>query len=80
VTSGVNKQCDIVINAPTNDITLTNSVIYSHLATAIINNISPSFASTAGGTTLTLTGIHFGSSIVVLIDGVNCLISSQSST
>jgi UDP-N-acetylmuramoylalanine-D-glutamate ligase len=80
VTSGVDKQCDVVVKAPTTDITISNAVTYSHSATSTITAISPAFGSSAGGDTVTITGTNFGSSITVTIDGVNCPISSQTST
>lgn len=80
VTNGVNKQCNVVIKAPTTDITISNAVTYSHSATSIITAISPAFGSSAGGDTITITGTNFGSSITVTIDGVNCPISSHNFT
>jgi hypothetical protein len=80
VTNGVNKQCNVVIKAPTADITISNAVTYSHSSTSIITTISPTFGSSAGGDTITITGTNFGSSITVTIDEIDCPISSHNST
>jgi hypothetical protein len=80
VITGVNKQCNVLIKAPTTDITISNAVTYIHSSTSIITAISPAFGSSAGGDTITITGTNFGSSVIVTIDGVNCPILSHSST
>ncbi len=83
MTSGVDKQCNVVVKAPTTDITISNAVTYSHAATSTITGISPSFASSAGGDTVTITGTNFGtvtSDITVTIDGVVCSVSSTTAT
>lgn len=65
---------------PGSNIILDNTVTYSHAQTSTITAISPAFASSAGGDTLTITGTNFGTTIIITIDGVDCPVSSQTLT
>ena len=78
VTSGVNKDCDVVLNV--DGTTLSNAVTYDHSATTIINTITPAFGSSSGGTEVILQGTNIGSAVTVSVDGVACTINSQNST
>lgn len=79
VVAGTDKQCDVVIKGPT-DVTLSNAINYSHSKTSTVTNVSPLFGPSIGGTTITITGTNFGSSVTVTIDGINCPVSASTST
>ncbi len=79
VVNNVDKQCDVVIKGPT-DVVLSNAVTYSHTKTSTISSLSPKFGPSVGGTVLTITGTNFGTTLSVKIDGVDCVISSNTST
>lgn len=62
------------------DVTLPNAVTYSHTKTSTVTGVSPSFGPSVGGTTLTITGTNFApSSLSVMIDGIACAISANTS-
>lgn len=79
VVNNVDKQCDVVIKGPT-DVVLSNAVTYSHTKTSTISSLSTKFGPSIGGTVLTITGTNFGTTLSVKIDGVDCVISSNTST
>ena len=59
------------------------NVTYEDTATAIVTDISPDMGSVRGGETITITGSNFStvtSEISVLIDEIECVITSATST
>ena len=55
---------------------LTQKVTYKESLTPKITGISPEMGTTAGGTTLTISGENFKSDSKVTIDGIDCVVSS----
>ena len=71
--------CDVTVNSYGRQFILPQIVQYSELLTPKITSISPEMTTSLGGTTLTILGSNFGtetSVVNVLIDGVQCTISS----
>ena len=60
--------------------TFTGAVSYSDSVTAVVNSISPAFGPSYGGTTITISGVGFGATNVVTIDGIDCAVQSFDST
>lgn len=78
VTSGVDQSCDIIIAAGNK--LLQNALTYSHTATSVVNTIVPAFGPSIGGTVIHITGSGFGTTVTVVIDGVNCPVVNKTST
>ena len=57
-----------------------NIVTYKASETPSVTSISPNMGTTAGGTSITITGTNFNSDSTVTIDGVNCPTDSVSAT
>lgn len=63
--------------------TLDNKVVYKAGATPLVSALNPVRGTTAGGTTLTITGSGFGttqSAVTVEVDNVPCAVSAVSDT
>lgn len=60
-----------------------NSVEYRQDATPVVKAMNPILGSTAGGTTVTLTGTGFGTDntkVNVVMDGIACVVGTVTST
>ena len=58
---------------------LPSIVTYTNSKTPTVTMVDPDFGPTIGGTTLVITGTHFGTTmgvVNVLIDGVECVVSA----
>lgn len=56
---------------------LASKVTYVHAATSVVDNITPAFAPSVGGTAIHIEGSGFGTSVQVTIDGIACAVTSQ---
>ena len=72
------KVCDIVVKR--GDKTVASAVTFKNTLTTVITDIDPPFGSSAGSDSIHLTGTNFGSDVAVMIDGVECVVSSQTAT
>ena len=71
--------CDVKVSSYGTQFVLTQLVSYSQSLTPQVFSISPEVATTLGGSTLTINGLNFGTDktlIKVILDGVQCVISS----
>lgn len=62
---------------------ITNKVQYLGSATPLLTNIEPRFGRVVGGTEVTFTGTTFSpvkEDVTVVIDGINCAVTSSSTT
>ena len=58
---------------------IAQKIVYDLSQTTYVNNIEPKYGSVEGGTEITITGSTFYTSIsevIVLIDGINCDVTS----
>ncbi len=78
VVSNSDYTCDI--NIKSSNTVLSSKVIYSHTSTSVVSGVVPAFAPTAGGDSITISGTNFGSTVTVTIDGINCAVTSKTST
>ena len=78
VATGGDYTCDVKIVPQS--IVLSNAVTYEASSTTIVTSVTPQFASSAGGDTIQIAGTNFGSSVSVMIDGVECVYVSHTST
>lgn len=69
-----------VVLTNTDDETSTFSSGFTYAASPTVSGISPSLGSTAGGTTLTITGTGFVSGATVTVGGVACTSATVSSS
>jgi len=82
--SATSKTCDVVVTAQ-GDLTqsFTGKVTYDDTASSTVTGISPRFGTYKGGETVTITGTGFSatkSEVTVTIDGVDCFVTSASTT
>ncbi|XP_050416785.2 fibrocystin-L [Patella vulgata] len=76
-------QCDVVATVNTITQTLSNGYTYDASLTPEITGVSPARGGTAGGTTLTITGTGFGTTVgdvSVTIDSAVCNVTTVSAT
>lgn len=69
--------CDTVISVNGNTQTVSSSVTYTDSNTPTITGISPTYGTSAGGTTLTITGTGLAGTSSVKIDGVTCAVQGS---
>lgn len=73
--------CDVKIVLPGQVVPVTGATInYSAVKTSTITSVSPKFGPSVGGTTLTITGKNFGTTVIVTIDGIPCTVSANIDT
>jgi hypothetical protein len=70
---------DVTVTNPDGE-TSTLSSGFTYRAAPTVSSISPTLGSTAGGTTLTITGTGFISGATVAVGGINCTSVSVAST
>ena len=83
-TTSTSKVWDVIVNAPGGQTkTFTSQVTYADTASSVVTSITPRYGTYKGGETVTFTGTGFSSTsseISVTIDGINCAVSSATST
>lgn len=74
--------CDVTMSivgsSPSND--FSNLVTYKNEKTPKVTSVDPPLGTTIGGTTITITGEKFESDSKVVIDDIDCPVSSVSAT
>jgi hypothetical protein len=78
--TGVTK-CTVQLILPSQTlITSTSLVQYSSVFTSTITSITPVFGPSIGGTVISVQGLNFGTVITITIDGIPCIINSNTAT
>eukprot|EP00361_Fabrea_salina_P003869 CAMPEP_0202427040 /NCGR_PEP_ID=MMETSP1345-20130828/1320_1 /ASSEMBLY_ACC=CAM_ASM_000843 /TAXON_ID=342563 /ORGANISM="Fabrea Fabrea salina" /LENGTH=3382 /DNA_ID=CAMNT_0049037631 /DNA_START=76 /DNA_END=10221 /DNA_ORIENTATION=+ len=73
--------CDLTATHSSGEsVTQANAVTYSETNTPVVDSISPERGTTLGGTELTLSGQGFETNAQVFIDGVECVVSTVTTT
>lgn len=75
--------CDGIVNLNGNQVVLTSAVEYRQDSTPVVQSLSPILGPTTGGTEVTITGTGFGtdnSKVSILMDNVECIVSSTTAT
>jgi hypothetical protein len=82
--TATSKTCDVVVTVPGGETqTFAGGVVYKDSATSKVTKITPRYGNYKGGETITFEGTGFSSApseAKILIDGVECSVTSATST